>query len=115
MNTKTTFTDRAFQLWEYSVSHGSLLIRSPKTPSTSENIDLICVGVEYLAVPRHMKGLILSEATPREIKDLSQLVGKELEADRVRVIVSDGKRFPIVATSFRLSANLDDIFFSPFV
>ena len=66
---ETSFKDRAFQLWESKVSHGSLLIRSPKAPSVSENIDLVCVGVEYLAAPRHMKGLDLVEATPEEIKN----------------------------------------------
>ncbi len=114
MTMKTTFTERAFQLWEYKVSHGSLLIRSPKAPGVLENIDLVCVGVEYLAAPRHMKGLDLVEATPEEIKNLGQLLGKELQPARVRVIVSEGRRFPIVASSFRLSENTDDIFKSPF-
>jgi hypothetical protein len=48
----TSFIDRTFQLWEYRVSHSSLLNRSPKSPGVSTNIDLICTGVEYLAVPR---------------------------------------------------------------
>ena len=30
---------------------------------------MVCVGVEYLAAPRHMKGLDLVEATPEEIKN----------------------------------------------
>jgi hypothetical protein len=109
-----TSSERAFQLWEYKVSHGSLLIRSPKAPGVSENIDLICVGVEYLAVPRHMKGLDLVEATPQEIKQLSQLLGKELQPRHIRIIVSEGRRFPIVAASFRLDENTDEIFDSPF-
>lgn len=111
----TSFTVREFQLWEYKVSHGSLLIRSPMGPDISENVDLVCVGVEYMAAPRHIRGLDLVEATPKEIKELSELLGEELQQVHVRIISSEGRRFPIVAASFRISENTDDIFKSPFV
>jgi hypothetical protein len=62
----TSFTDRAFQLWEYKVSHGSLLIRSPKGPEISTNIDLVCVGVEYPAAPRHIGDSNLSKKRLRK-------------------------------------------------
>jgi hypothetical protein len=112
---KTTFTVRTFQLWEYKVSHGSLLIRSPKGPGISENVDLVCVGVEYLAAPRHIRGLDLVEPSPEEIKSLNELLGKALQPAHVRVIVSEGRRIPIVAASFRISENTGDTFESPFV
>jgi hypothetical protein len=47
-----TYPDRRFQLWEYRVSHGSLLIRSPKGPDAEMNIDLVFSGVEFVACPR---------------------------------------------------------------
>jgi hypothetical protein len=112
---KTSFTERVFQLWEFKVSHGSLLIRSPKGPGIEQNIDLICVGVEYLAAPRHLGGLYVEEPTPEEIQGLSQLLGKEVQSSNVRVMVSGDRRFPIVAASFRISENNNDIFDSPFV
>src|SRR5262249_23225407 len=112
---KTCFADRAFQLWEYKVSHGSLLIRSPKGPGIHLNIDLICVGVEYLAAPRHMRGLDLQEPTAEEIEDLSRLLHREVQLSSIRVIVSEHRRFPVVAASFRISENDGDIFDSPFV
>jgi hypothetical protein len=112
---QTSYENRAFQLWEYKVSHGSLLIRSPQAPGVSTNIDLICVGVEYLAAPRHIKGLDLVEASAEEISQLSELLGKPIAASRVRMILSRGHRFPIVAASFRISENEDDIFASPCV
>jgi hypothetical protein len=111
---ETSYGDRAFQLWEYKVSLGSLLIRSPKTQGLSTNIDLVCFGVEYLAVPRHIKGLELVEPSAEEVSHLSELLGKPIEASRVRLILSRGHRFPIVAASFRVSENEDDIFASPF-
>ncbi len=115
MIVKTSFNNRAFQLWEYKVSHGSLLIRSPKSPEIGNNIDLTCAGVEYMAVPRHIVGLDLVEPTQDEIKILSQVLGKALERAHVRIIASGGRRFPIVAASFRISENEGDIFHSPFV
>jgi hypothetical protein len=111
---KTSFNDRTFQLWEYKVSHGSLLIRSPKGPEIARNIDLICVGVDYLATPGYMRGLDLQEPTAEEIKSLSRLLAKDIKPANIRVIVSEGRRFPIVAVSFRISENDDDIFCSPF-
>ncbi len=111
---KTTFPDRTFQLWEYRVSHGSLLIRSPIGPGVSTNVDLVCVGVIYLAAPRHMRGLELVEGTVDEIKMLRELLGKDVEPASVRVIVSAGHRFPIVAANFKISENQHDIFHSPF-
>jgi len=62
-----------------------------------------------------MRGLDLAEATTEEIKNLSDLLGKEIQRSRVRVIISEGRRFPIVAASFKISENDGDIFDSPFV
>jgi hypothetical protein len=108
------FSQRNFQLWEYRVSHGSLLIRSPMGPGISENVDLVCRGVEYLSAPRHIQGLDITEATREELENLSSLLGKVVPSSRVRVISSQGRRFPIVAASFTLSENDADIFDSPF-
>lgn len=111
---KTSFTDRAFQLWEFKVSHGSLLIRSPRGPEKQKNIDLVCVGVEYLAAPRHLRGLEIQDATTAEVQTISQLLGKDVQPTNIRIMVSQGQRFPIVAASFRISENEGDIFDSPF-
>ena len=78
------------------------------------NIDLVCVGVEYLAAPRHMRGLDLVDATVDEIKTLRDLLGKDVQPSSVRVVVSEGHRFPIVAANFKISENQHDIFHSPF-
>jgi hypothetical protein len=114
MSMKTSFPDRTFQLWEYQVSHGTLLIRSPKAPGLPKNIDLVCIAVEYLAVPRHIKGLDLQKATTKEIEYLSQVLASEVQSSKVQVIVSQGQRFPIVALQFSITENDGDIFESPF-
>jgi hypothetical protein len=38
---KTTFDDRRFQFWQYRVSHGELLVRSPKDAAHPRNVDLM--------------------------------------------------------------------------
>lgn len=120
MTTTTPYANRVFKVWEYQVSHGELLIRSPMSPATHStpeqltNIDLVCLGVEYMALPRLMRGLEIVSATQEELDHLEALVGSPIEPGRVRILLSAGKRFPVVASSFHLSENDWDIFESPF-
>lgn len=113
-------SDRTFKVWEYQVSHGQLLIRSPKAPATDAspefftNLDLVCLDVDYMALPYVFHGLELLEPTPDEIRNLEDLLGKSIPVDDVRVLASGGKRFPVVAASVSLSENDWDIFDSPF-
>ncbi len=113
-------SDRVFKVWEYQVSHGQLLIRSPKAPATGTapelltNVDLVCLGVDYMAVPRALHGLELLPPSPDEIRHLEVLLGKAVAPDNIKVLASGGKRFPVVASSFSLSENDWDIFESPF-
>jgi hypothetical protein len=88
---KTSYEDRVFQLWEYRVSHGSLF-----------------------GGPRHMKGLDLVDPTITEVKSLSGLLRRQVPPSDIRIIVSDGQRFPVIAANFRITENEDDIFDSPF-
>jgi len=113
-------SDRTFKVWEYQISHGQLLVRSPKAPATETspefltNVDLVCLGVDYMAVPRALHGFELLPPTPDEIRHLEGLLGKTIAPDNVKVLASDGRRFPVVASNFSLSENDWDIFESPF-
>jgi hypothetical protein len=112
--------DRDFKVWEYQISHGQLLIRSPKAPATDvsperrTNIDLVFLGVEYMSLPRVFRGLTLDRATAEELQLLEATLGKAPEPDCVRMLVSSGKRFPVIAASVVVSENEWDIFNSPF-
>jgi len=120
MSTTLRTDDRDFKVWEYQVSHGQLLIRSPKAPATTTsperltNIDLVFLGVEYMSVPRAFRGLTLAPPTPPELQNLQATVGKVVEASSVRMLVSGGRRFPVIAASVSVSENDWDIFDSPF-
>lgn len=106
--------DREFQLWEYHVSHGSLLIRSPAGPGTETSIDIICVGVEYLGAPRHLGEITISEATPAEIKKLEEILGKTLLPSRTWARQSTRQRCLLVAVALKVQEHHGDIFESPF-
>ena len=113
-------SDRTFKVWEYQVSHGQLLIRSPKAPATGAspelltNVDLVCLDVDYMAVPRALHGLELLPPSPDEIRHLEVLLGKAIAPENIKVLASGGNRFSVVASSFSLSENDWDIFESPF-
>jgi hypothetical protein len=107
------YVNRRFQLWEYLVSHGSLLIRSPKGPSADRNVDLIFVGVDYLAVPHMLNGVTLDHGTIADVKMVAATFG-EVQPDRLFVLSSAGHRHPIVAANCRIEENDGDIFDSPF-
>lgn len=102
------------------MSHGQLLIRSPKAPATNTlperatNLDLACLGVEYMALPRLFRGLELAQPTRDELEQLESLLSRPIESSNVRMLASEGKRFPVIASSFSLSENDWDIFESPF-
>lgn len=112
--------DRNFQVWEYQVSHQQLLVRSPKAPATGTeperrtNVDLVFLGVDYMCLPAWFRGLSLDQATPDELQHLGAAMGRIPKLSEVTVLVSAGKRFPVVAASVVVSENDWDCFESPF-
>jgi len=111
--TSRNFTDRVFQFWEYRVSHGLLLIRSPQSAGEPTNVDIICAGVEYLAIPRFFRGIEIVGPTPAEIRSLEEILGKEISPEFVHIIASSGQRFPVVAASLKSETNELEIFENP--
>lgn len=110
--------NRHFQVWEYIVSHQQLLIRSPKSPGSADrpaqttNLDLLCLGVEFMSLPRSFHGLELTPATTDEMRLINQVLPDALP-ERLRILVTKSGRFPIVASFFIFSENNWDIFESP--
>jgi hypothetical protein len=105
---------RQFQLWEYHGSHGSLLIRSPAAPGVATSIDIICVGVEYLAAPRYLGEIVVSEAAADEILGLEGILQKKLDPSRVWALQGSRCRSLVVAAALRIQEHTGDIFDSPF-
>lgn len=107
-------SERRFQLWEYRVSHGSLMIRSPRIPDVDENIDVKFVGVEYLVVPRFFRGLRVELGDEHDARKVVSASGRNFDQSHVFKLTSQGVRYFIVALSCRVDRHSNDIFWSPF-
>jgi hypothetical protein len=105
---------RNFQLWEYQVSHSSLLLRSPRRGDQKYNIDIIFFGVEFISVPRHLEDFAIVEAGKEEIQFLGSLIGKSVDRDNVFVLEAAKARHLVVAAGMKVDENELDIFDSPF-
>jgi hypothetical protein len=106
---------RIFQLWEYYVSHGSLLIRSPAGPGTETSVDIVCVGVEYLAAPRYLDEITVCPATGAEVERLESILQKKLSPPlHAWVLESASERFLLVGVALNVREHHGDIFESPF-
>ena len=108
-----SFPDRRFQLWLYEVSHGSLLVRSPGREDL-QIVDLVFVGVEYVALPRHLRGVEVEPGSATDVARASDVLRKAVADDHVFAIVSGGQRHLVVAVALRVSSHDGDIFDSPF-
>jgi hypothetical protein len=105
---------REYQLWEYSVSHGSLLIRSPKNEYHEYNCDIVFAGVQYIGAPRHLGEIELDEVTMVELANLRSILGTELKAENIFVFRADSDRHTVVAASMTREKNDMGIFLRRF-
>ena len=105
---------RRFQLWEYHVSHGSILIRSPAAPEVKTSVDIICMGLEYIAAPRHLGEITICQPAPTELEQLENMLKKKLSPSHVWALQGSTGRFLIVAASLHIREHHGDIFESPF-
>jgi hypothetical protein len=75
---------RRFQLWEYSVGHGQLILRSTKSSDVTTTIDVLFKNVAVLHLSAIMEGLSVSEATEEDRQrmcsrvELSELEGRKI-------------------------------------
>jgi hypothetical protein len=66
-----------FQLWSYSVGHGLLLLRSPKSKVRATQVDILFKNVAALKIPTvfndvHIKEVLFDELQPKpELGDLT--------------------------------------------
>lgn len=113
---------REFQLWEYRVSHGTLLIRSPRKEDEYENIDIMFWSVVYMEVRRDFGEITIETPNQEELNSLNKLeflqeYQKYIEgdfADKVTILVSGGNRYCVVAHHRKIKSNACDILDYPF-
>lgn len=111
---KKSFAGREFQFWLYRVSHGELLVRSPKDAVHPRNIDLMFAGVEYVDLPRSLPALEVDEPKEADLARAQERLGRPLDRQSVVVLESHGRRYVVVAPVVRLAETDMEIFESPF-
>jgi len=107
-------TKRNFKFWYYRVSHGELLVRSPKDSNNNTNLDIVVTDVKYVDLPKLLPNLEIHEANDDDMIYLKSRIGDKLEGNEIAVLVTEQKRFYIVATFIKIQENELDIFDLPF-
>ena len=75
---------------------------------------LFALEFEYLAAPRHLGEITVSEASADEIEKLEQILGKKLVASRVWALQGSRERSLVVAAALKVEEHHGNIFDSPF-
>lgn len=102
------FNDRRFKFWFYQVSHSEAIIRSPKTDLDkiyATNIDLYLGDISYIEMPCILQGLQIDEPTEEDKVYLSQKLDKDIQIKKIVVLVSEGKRYYVVANIVKIMEN----------
>lgn len=102
------FSDRKFKFWFYQVSHNEAIIRSPKTDldkSYDTNIDIYLGDIEYIEMPCLLSGLQIDKATEEDRMYLSQKLGKDISMKKIVVLLSEGKRYYVIASIVKVMEN----------
>jgi hypothetical protein len=103
-------SDRRFCLWDYSVSHKQMLLRSPKSPDLPMNVDIVMWGVEYLDLATTLVEVAMTAPSVEEFTRAEQVVGRDLDPSQVHCFASGERRFVVVAAGFKVLTNDLDIF-----
>jgi len=102
--------ERRFQIWEFSVSHGRLLLRSPAGPENDTNIDILFSGVQFMACPRLMRGIRIEVPSREDLEAIIMLFRALRKTETLHVLVSEEHRNYIVAASAQVSENRKELF-----
>ncbi|MEV8637569.1 hypothetical protein AB0395_38595 [Streptosporangium sp. NPDC051023] len=97
---------RGFQVWQYSVSHSTLLLRSVNVAGFSTRIDVVFVGVELMLIrPTYSKLIIFcvegDEKREILVNESEEVIGKQL-------FLLDGKASYVVAGGFSWHEDAGD-------
>ena len=99
---------RKFKLWFYQVSHSEAIIRSPKVDLDEmydTNIDLYIGDIDYIEIPAIMKELHIINATMEDVTYLTEKLGKDISIEKIIVLISEGRKYYIVASIIKIMEN----------
>lgn len=98
---KTFASTQRFRMWEYTVSHSTLLLRHRSDFAT---VDIIFSGVDYLEIPDTFNGLEIGAPTAQEEERLLARANKKKENGRLPdfrpyLLLTESRRCFVVAAS----------------
>lgn len=105
---RINISNRKFKFWFYQVSHSEAIIRSPKTDldkKYSTNIDIYLGDIDYIEIPCILHNLQIKDAIDEDCIYLSEKLGKDISPNKVIVLISEGKKFYIVASIVKVMEN----------
>jgi len=108
-------SQRQFQLWDYTVSHRQLLLRSPRTPEITTNLDIVFWEVRYVDVGTLLEGIAMRAASSEQLARVPPLDGHDHDPIKGYTIVSGRGEFVVVCSGVRILENTLDIFDSTIV
>jgi hypothetical protein len=91
------YSNRRFELWEYSVSFSRLLLRSPRSETQPTRVDILFQNVVALGVTVIFDGLVVREATPRERARVVHKTGLRETSARVYLLEGTSANAYVVA------------------
>ncbi len=103
-------SDRHFRIWDYNISFDQMLLRSPASPEIAMNVDVVLWGVEYLDMVTSLQGLTIVSPSDEDVTRAREAIGREIDTSHVRRFESQGRRFVVVASGFKVIRNNLDIF-----
>jgi hypothetical protein len=95
-------SDRTFQLWAATVSHGQLLLRSPESDHESTRIDVAFKPVEALQLETTLNGLTIRHATGQERTRILSGLSESLDNRNVFICESRSTRDYVVAAVLQI-------------
>lgn len=115
--TKTIYqSDREFRIWNYTVSHCSLLLRSEMSfigednfsEELSYNIDIEISGVSFIGIPTTLRNLKIKEISEDLLPDH---IDKELCKYDLKIFEfeEENERYYIIAAGLMIATNKWDL------
>lgn len=100
---------RQFRLWDYNITHRQMLLRSCKSESETDNLDIVFWGVVWMSLPTTLDGVQVDSSDA----PISSLCTSHVPADvagKLYRVISETNEYYILAHGCRVMKNVLDTF-----
>lgn len=99
-------SDRFFEFWNYTVSHGQLLLRANKTNALPTRVEILFKGVLVMSLTARLRGIAIDVVQDSEV--LHSLGSFDIEGRSIyRVTTADFAGYVAAASFFVHEDDLD--------